>query len=253
MFNILTGRDSEKKTFVKSDVCIAYQTLEGKKESYTSGVKGTDTYKQVLAFANHQYKDIDISWLPAAAETYQISADIRDYVITDVPAVTVDIPNRNLQAFPFEEISYFDRQFGKMIYKTFIGKPSCKDHDNDTDENPDRAKGVIFHSSLQYIPEYGIYKIRLLQGWDRTKDEKLCHDILSGKRPYYSMGALASSFLCPICGQIKNSQRPCPCSAQGNGSEYMGHLQYSLCIGVNFIENSNVEEPADFAAEGKIM
>jgi len=42
---------------------------------------------------------VDVSWLPAAAESYCISADIRDYVIAEVPIVEGDVPNRNMHCF----------------------------------------------------------------------------------------------------------------------------------------------------------
>ena len=71
---------------------------------------------------------LDYSWLKGASETYQISADIKDYILTEVPIVTVDFPNRNLHAFPFDEVSYFDPRFGQFVYKTFTGKPTYADH-----------------------------------------------------------------------------------------------------------------------------
>jgi hypothetical protein len=71
---------------------------------------------------------IDYSWLKGASETYQISANIEDYIIQEVPIVTVDFPNRNLHSFSFDEVSYFDPRFGQFVYRTFIGKPTYVDH-----------------------------------------------------------------------------------------------------------------------------
>jgi hypothetical protein len=238
-------RYNEKKTFISSDATESYQVIEASKENYATG------HQKVLAMARNNFpSDIDISWLPAAAQTYEISPNINDYLIIDVAAVTVDIPNRNLQAFPYEEISYFDSSYGKMVYQTFTGKPSCKDHKNEVEDNPDLAKGVIFAAVLQYVPEFDIHKIRLLQGYDRTKDQTLVRDIYEKKRKYYSMGSLVSNFVCPVCGEIESQVTPCTCFKQGKGSKYMDNLIYQLCLGTVFIENSSVTEPADPFAEG---
>ncbi len=225
--------------------------------------------------------NIDISWLPAAAETYDISADPDDYVLVDVPIVTVDIPNRNMQAFPFEEVSYFDPMHGRCIYKTFSGKPTHIDHQN---RDPLKAKGVHFDSSLEYIPAYGLYKIRVLTGWDRTKDPYLVNQILKGERNGYSMGALVSAFCCSVCGATDTNVNPCrhmdPRLGAQKGSLWdmetdrviSAHevstmfsdpnmvtselveaaakyrLVYQKCSDVNYIETSSVADPADPAA-----
>lgn len=84
-----------------------------------------DRLNRKLALAGESLlrSDIDVGWLPAAAETYAVSSDPRDYVLVDIPIVTVDVPNRNLQAFPYEEVSYFDPLYGRMVYQSFDRKP----------------------------------------------------------------------------------------------------------------------------------
>lgn len=143
--------------------------------------------------------NIDVGWLRAASETYAISEDPRDYVLVDIPIVTVDVPNRNLQAFPFEEVSYFDPLYGKMVYQTFNAKPCHQDHDN---KDPLRAKGVIFDSSMEFVPAYNVWKIRILSGWDRTKDRNLVDAIVRKKRTGYSMGALVENFVPLVAGTL---------------------------------------------------
>jgi hypothetical protein len=195
--------------------------------------------------------DIDVTWLEAAAETYNISADPRDYVLADVPIVTVDYPNRNMQAFPYEEVSYFDPLYGKMVYQTFDRKPCHIDHEN---KDPLKAKGVIFDASMQHVPSYGLWKIRILAGWDRTKDPWLVGQILSKKRTAYSMGALVEAFVCSVCGATDTNLRKCPCMQRGKGQVMpTGHLVYQQCVGVNFIENSSVEDPADITADTDVI
>lgn len=210
-----------------------------------------DKGKQSLVLAGDSLirGNIDVSWLDAASETYAISGDPRDYVLVDIPIVTVDVPNRNLQAFPFEEVSYFDPLYGRMVYQTFNAKPCHQDHDN---KDPLRAKGVIFDSSLEKVPAYGIWKIRILSGWDRTKDRNLVEAIVRKKRTGYSMGALVENFVCSNCGQIDTNMKKCPCMAKYGGPGHVmpnGNLVYQQCVGANFIENSSVDDPADITAE----
>lgn len=223
----------KKPVLVTGSAVAAVDVFETFKESKTNRlVVASDTIKD--------RRIIDVSWLKVASSVYQISADIRDYVIPVVPIVTSDIPNRNLQAFTFAELSNFDWLKGQMIYQSFIGKMSSADHVND---NPLYAKGVIFDASLHYVPKYDVWKVVLLQGFDRTKDPDLAKDILKKKRTGYSMGALVDSFECSVCGKDQD------CSCRKN-SIVDGVLAYQMCRGVNFIEASSVESPADVTAEG---
>lgn len=202
--------------------------------------------KLALAGESLLRSDIDVAWLPAAAETYAISSDPRDYVLVDIPIVTVDVPNRNLQAFPYEEVSYFDPLYGRMVYQSFDRKPTHQDHDN---KDPLKAKGVMFDSSLKYVPAYNIWKISILAGWDRTKDPWLVRQILTKKRTGYSMGALVEAFVCSVCGAIDTNVRKCPCMKKGKGQVMGNKLVYQQCCGVNFIETSSVDDPADITAD----
>ena len=201
----------------------------------------------VLA-TNHFDTTIDVSWLPIAAQTYNISADPKDYVLTEVPGVTVDIPNRNSQAFPYEEISYFDPIIKRVGFNTFAGAMTAFNHDN---KDPLKARGIIFDVALREIPKYGIAKIVTLCGWDRTKDKWLAEGIASGKRNKYSMGALVCAFICSYCGNIDTDAKQCECMTRyGKGAIRNGRLIYQLCTGVNYIEMSSVDDPADVTAEG---
>lgn len=186
---------------------------------------------------------IDYSWLKGASETYQISDNIKDYLLSEIPIVTVDFPNRNLHAFPFSEVTYFDPRFGNFVYKTFIGKPTFSDHNN---KNFVEAKGVHFDASLRYVPQWDVWKIYVLLGYDRTKDSTLVRQIEKGQRRSYSMGAWVSYFLSSLTGQISNSDKPLK---YPKGSVYNGKLNYDNCSGVEFFETSSVIGPADVSAE----
>lgn len=216
-----------------------------------------DTHKQAEVLAHEGQKvlagdslqwgrDIDIGFLHGAASSYDISPDVKDYVIVSIPIVTADIPNRNLQAFPFEECTYFDPYFGKFVYSTFVGKPTYVDHAND---KPLQAKGVVFDAFMEKIPEWDIYKIHTLVGYCRQKDPILTKSIRSGDRNSYSMGALVSKFVCSVCSGINcncgNKYRSEAFLVKGDNRLDKPKLVYSQCVGTNFFECSSVGIPAD--------
>jgi len=188
-------------------------------------------------------KNVKYDWLQGAAETYKISADIKDYVIQEVPIVTVGYPNRNMHCFPYEEVTYFDPRFGQFVYKTFVGKPSYADHNNKIHTE---AKGVIFDSTMRKVPGWDVWKIYILIGYDKTKDVALARAIERGQRRSYSMGAWVSYFINSITGQIANGTQALKYPV---GSVHNGVLSYLSCQGTEFFETSSVEGPADVTAE----
>ena len=198
-------------------------------------------HKKAIAKVNGS--SLDYSWLRGASETYQISSNIKDYILSEIPIVTVDFPNRNLHAFPFDEISYFDPRFGQFIYKTFVGKPTFADHNNKVFTE---AKGVHFDASLRYVPKWDVWKIFVLLGYDRTKDSSLARQIEKGQRRSYSMGSWVSYFLSSLTGQLSNGSQPLK---YPKGTVHNGALSYDQCSGCEFFETSSVVGPADVTAE----
>lgn len=187
---------------------------------------------------------IDISWLPLASPAYNISPKISDYVFVEIPIVTADVPNRNLDCFPLKELLRFDVPSGKPVFGSFIGKPTHADHDN---KEPLKAKGVIFDAYMtpMEIRGHRYVKVRILAGWDRTKDPVLVKKILQRERVAHSMGAYVDYTQCSYCGAIaKSGQITCHPKGQIIG----GTLVYETCGGVCFIESSSVGDPADFDA-----
>ena len=136
------------------------------------------------------------NWLPAAAEVYMISSDVKDMVVVPVIAFPSDLPNRNNAGFPLSELLRFDPHCGCMGYKTFKGQPTHVDHKNGILSD---AKGVIFDATLRPLPRTALYKNILLCAFDRNKDKNLVNDILTKKRTCYSMGANLSDYTCSIC------------------------------------------------------
>ncbi len=191
---------------------------------------------------------VDISWLPAAAKAYNISPDIRDYVVAGVPYITSDYPNRNLQSFASNEILRFRPRFGMVTYKTFVGKPTFQDHKND---DPLQAKGVNLDAVLSYVPKYNVYKIIVLSAFDRTKDSIVAKAIADKKANTYSMGAWVEEFQCSICGSNANTDNCEHFAKYGKGGVTNNReLVYQNCHGVEFFEGSQVGDPADITAVG---
>jgi len=184
-----------------------------------------------------------IDWLPFASESYHISPKIEDYVLVEVPIVVEMYPNRNMDAFPFSELTAWRPMIGRTAWQTFIGKPVHQDHQN---EDPTKAKGVIFDASLSKFR--GRWHVKILKGFDRTKDPALAKKVQKKDRVGHSMGTLVDRAECslPWCRYLSDNVNTCEHIAQGSGKGMVirGHLVYELLRDFNFIESSSVEDPA---------
>ena len=113
----------------------------------------------VMASSNNPSRPLDISWLKAASEVYQISPNIQDYVFAEVPGCQAEIPNRNWDAFPLEELLAYRPILGRVAYKSFQGKLCISGASLvDTDA------GLI---SLRDIPKSGATKVMTPHGMKR--------------------------------------------------------------------------------------
>lgn len=193
-------------------------------------------------------------WLPFAAEQYQISANIRDYVMVPVIIMPTDLPNRNKVAFPYTELSSFLPNTGQISFQTWRGKPTFIEHIN---RDWTKAKGVVMDVSM--IPMHGragnLWKVLALCGFDRNKDAMLANDILTGARQNYSMGALVSVYSCSICGSASRpgEGKKLPCGHEhvspkgpmqvfkSNQGDILGHYNAHTISG---FEVSSVTVPA---------
>jgi hypothetical protein len=199
---------------------------------------------------------VDVSWLPAAAESYCLSADIRDYVIAEVPIVEVDVPNRNMDCFLTSRLVEFSPKFGVQAFRTFVGKPVFYEHQHDDNT---KAKGVILDAAMKNIG--GRWFVNILKAFDRTKDSKLAEDVLSGRRRGHSMSAWTSYMDCSICGHRWDTSYHAACdhikgpvpsrvqgSFRGKGQVYNGQLCYDAVFNAFFFESSSVGDPAAWTA-----
>ena len=140
-------------------------------------------------------------WLPFAAEQYEISTNIKDYFAVPVIIMPSDLPNRNMVAFPYSELSKFVPQARQISYESWRRCPTHIEHIN---RDWTKAKGVVLDSSM--VPMYGragnLWKVVCLCAFDRSKDAALANDILTGRRQNYSMGALCGYYSCSVCGSL---------------------------------------------------
>lgn len=242
--------------YVKGDYVFA-ETQEGDK--YVPGVCAFDGCKldqfsihgkTHTATTRSPNKPIDISWLPFCAEQYQISPNINDYVLVEVANVVADVPNRNMDAFPYTELTAWRTANSRPAYATFIGKPVHQDHDNLDDT---KAKGVIFDATL--TPFRGKYHVKLLKGFDRSKDAKLAKEVQERGSIGHSMGALVERTECsiPDCNFISDGTETCKHinGGAGKGGIYIvngaKHLAYERMLDFYFIEDSLIHFPNDQA------
>lgn len=186
---------------------------------------------------------MDISWLPFCAERYHISADIKDYVLVDVPIVVADYPNRNMDAFTYGQLTDWRTPIGRVAYQTFVGKPVHQDHNNMDDT---KAKGVIFDASL--VKFQGRWHVKILKGFDRSKDPRIARLVGERNRLGHSMGALVERTECaaPWCRFRSDGRVTCDHirNGAGKGERNRGHLMYENMLDFYFVESSTVEDPA---------
>jgi len=229
---------------VTGEYQLSTQMFEGYKSEIQSKSDGT---RVAVAKADGIEYVLDVDWLRAASKTYQVSDNIKDFVFVEVPGLTIDIPNRNMDEFGYDVVTEFSPRSGRFVFRTFVGKPTCKDHNN---KDVTKAVGINFDSFL--VPwSNGYYKIKTLSGFDRSKDSILANEILTKKRIGYSMGALVGESRCSICNAVSCVPAHKQCihfRNYGKGKLFQGKLIYDRCRYVEFIEMSSVLDPADVTA-----
>lgn len=150
-------------------------------------------------------QSLGTGWLEAAAEVYNISRNIKDYVVVPVIMFPSGLPNRNAVAFKLSGLSRFDPELGCISYETWNRKPTFFNHKND---DHTKAKGVIFDTRM--LPMAGtngrVWKAVALAGYDRTRDPELANNILTGAYSNYSMGASVGTYECAVCGHKPNKK-----------------------------------------------
>ncbi len=184
---------------------------------------------------------LDLSWLPFAAKTYNISPNLADYEVVNMPLCPSDLPNRNGISFPISElVRYQPPPIARQVYRAWAGSPVHEEHDN---EDCTKAVGVIFDTSLRQIRKYGDgrhWAVMGLIGIDRVKRDDLAAKVRAGTLNTGSMGAMADSFTCSVCGApaTDNSFTNCP------------HITSTSKVNWNIIEHQGVQKIAYLNAHG---
>jgi hypothetical protein len=212
---------------------------------------GTDN-KRIEVRANmgaDAFQTIDFaSWLPFAARELHISPDIMDYVIVPVVTMPTGLPNRNGVAFPLKEMIKFNVDQGRQAYKTFVGKPTYIEHNND---DPTQATGVIADSTMRKFSDFGdgkIWKLLTLHAIDRTKNPTLAARTLSGDLNSYSMGAWVEAYTCGYCQAAMGSCNHLNPKQPRDFYVLNGRLVFRQVHGITGFEQSTVETPAFISA-----
>jgi len=210
-----------------------------------------------MSGTGHSERVLDANfWLPKAAEHYQISPRLSDYVIVPIPALFTDLPNTNGEGMSFKEATSFNPKIGMLTYKTFKGMPTHYEHDN---RDITKAKGVILDSFMRPIQNLGsgkYWKIVLLLAFDRQKDPQLANAIQSGQMNSYSVGYYYTAYTCTVCGHRVTQDRigdTCMHTRPGRKTYKTpnGVLAYRLLENAKGFECSAVGTPAFISALGR--
>lgn len=196
--------------------------------------------------------------LPHAAGPLNIADNPKDYVLSVIPIMYTDLPNRNGVGFPLRELTKWQVDYGCLAFQTWRGMPVHLEHAAD---EPKTALGIIVDMSLRPIKTHGngkIWKVVALAAIDRTKrigKEKdgvpFGERVATGDNNTYSMGALVDGYTCSYCGQevgrcthIDPDQSRAPVTFY----ELNNQLVYRQVYGIKGVELSIVSDPAFITA-----
>ena len=191
-------------------------------------------------------------WLPHAAQVYNLSPRLEDYVLIPVPCMFSSIPNTNGDSVSLNEMLRFNPYHGQQSYKIWKGQPTFIEHDN---QDYTKAKGVILDAFLRPLKKFGngkYYKLVLLHAFDRSKDPLLANRILNRQVNSYSVGFYFKSYKCSICGFHAHEKSHGFCEhtrpKQRTYVHQSGYLSYRSCYEIKPFESSSVETPAFITA-----
>jgi len=148
-------------------------------------------------------------------------------------AVTAEVPNKNHDMFPLDEI--------KEHYMTFVDRCLFLDHNAKKVEN---AVGKVVAAELRQDDSGETY-VACLCRVDRWLQPHICRMIEAGTINSVSMGANVAMAECSLCG-CKASKESDFCEHMRNPALYDS---YSINHGVEFTELSLVSVPADPSAK----
>ena len=162
------------------------------------------------------------------------------FVYAIARAVTADVPNKNHDLFPLDEI--------KKAYTTFIGRNIFLDHNTSSVRN---AVGKIVAAELREDDEGHTY-VACLFKVDRQIHPDIAMKIEDGIIDSVSMGANVGVSECSTCHNRASKESDFCVHQQNLGAyidPYTGEPNYSINTGVEFTELSLVSVPADPTAK----
>ena len=159
-------------------------------------------------------------------------------------------PNINGDAFPTDELM--------KSYQTFIGKGFYIEHKS---FHPINAVGIIPHAEwMGGVNDQFVNAVPLIDKKAFPKEADEIRRKLSDKSAGVSMGCIAASAECSICGNVaRNKNEICAHMLRGHHQcvkgkrVFGGSLAYDICRGITFYELSYTRLPADRDALGQFV
>lgn len=164
---------------------------------------------------------------------YEPRNDGHKYLYVSVRACTSDVPNKNFDMLPHEEV--------ESAYRTFVGACVYLNHDN---QDPAKARGAVIDAAY-HTEDPDDKWVEILMEMDEERCPKLCSLIRSGEIDTVSMGCSVESTTCSVCGNVAEYPFEYCEHVQQKGREFQGRLAFEVCNGIEFFEESFVYDPAD--------
>lgn len=230
-------------------------------------IRATETVTLLSSLDIHAYKNNKVkaslafaealdfaSWLPFAADRFQISKKASDYILVPVLTIPSDLPNRNGVAFPLSELIAWDIEYGMQAYKTWKGKPVHIEH---ASEDPETAIGIIVDTAMKPLIGFNrdkTWKLLKLLAIDRDKGGQHAINLQNKTANTFSMGAWVHDYSCGYCGSKIGM---CDHISKNRLRDFYtlnGKLVYRRVHGIRGMETSIVATPAYLpAACEKVM
>lgn len=259
-------------TFVKTakvDVLGVSSVKSGKANDY----RRIAATRKTSSFYMDNGLSLDVeAALDSVSEAYAITRDPSDLILLPLRAVSADRKNDNLDQFNSEELLRFDRNQGRRVFSTFVGKPHFINHNadnlllargfvldahyNDQNVATDEVKEEVYEATGRDVVNDEFTE--LLIGVDVRKDPMLAKAYKTGSVDKFSMGADVEATKCSIigcdnvahteyqfCDHIRNKMGRKPIKMDSGKYRVAGEI----CLGTVFQEISGVDDPADRTAE----
>ena len=211
-----------------------------------------------LEDAPERYADVLASY-KKALNIQRVAPSNKDFSFYRVIGVHGDARNTNGDYFRWgsvanpdepELLRVLDKEAGRHVYQSFVGKGNYKDHQNDA---VSKAVGIL----LDAAPNHKVKGIELLVAVDNVKDPMLVRGIDNGYITDVSMGCRVAYSICSICANVAHDEdQYCSHVKNFKGGTYSGPETmwrdadvFEDNRGVEFIELSWVTVGADTKAK----